>query len=587
MCVTIMKTVPTRRGPSIWRGLALYNWWRYRAVATALAIFVGTVSLLVHDVPLNAPAKYLVVTALILGTIALLPAMLGGDADLATKESAFPRFLLTLPVRTESLVGVVMLTGCAAIAALWIVSAKLILEPMGVAVPLLMPALALGAIIAWAQMLAWIPMPMRYGRCTLGITTLPAVVEAGVALATRTIGAGVGIVIEIALMALAYTVSIVAVRSVRRGDVWNVRSEGAKDLAGQDQAYSGAIPLTEGVSFSTRAQAAAKGSPLAPPRFTTAAQALVWYEWRRSGALLAIMCGLVFLLMLPLAFVRETVQLGGLPSWSHGILGVRVGIWTSALLTLAALPPLLALFPAGFERGTPGNGPLRGMSFAATRPVSATMFVAARLKVALLSVLAAWAISGTAVAVAMTFPARNGSHHGELGAFLLLYIAPQLRPLALVGVALLVTLSCKFQMDTVFIELCEDSRLAYGYCALSVAILIVSSLAIASELAGGHQTFARIQSAAQGPILIAAVVKLAAGASVVRQLVSRGLVKWSSIYRIGGLWILGYGFLLAVLVAVVPHAIASPLTLAAGAILMMPLVRVGLAPLVWDRSRHC
>ena len=65
--------------------------------------------------------------------------------------------MLTLPVRTRTLVFWPMLFASASGGLLWVGDALLIYRPAGYQLPVLVPALGLAGFMAWAQAVAWMP----------------------------------------------------------------------------------------------------------------------------------------------------------------------------------------------------------------------------------------------------------------------------------------------------------------------------------------------------------------------------------------------------------------------------------------------
>ena len=93
--------------------------------------------------------------------------------------------MLVLPVRTRTLVFWPMLYGSLGVVLLWLFTAVLVCGPSGYSAPILLPCLALAALMAWVHSLAWLPitnhllrleiilvvvlaLAVRFGRGTLG-----------------------------------------------------------------------------------------------------------------------------------------------------------------------------------------------------------------------------------------------------------------------------------------------------------------------------------------------------------------------------------------------------------------------------------
>ena len=73
--------------------------------------------------------------------------------------AGYPRAMLVLPVRTRTLVFWPMLYGSLGVVLLWLFTAVLVYGPSGYSAPILLPSLALAALMAWVHVLAWLPIP--------------------------------------------------------------------------------------------------------------------------------------------------------------------------------------------------------------------------------------------------------------------------------------------------------------------------------------------------------------------------------------------------------------------------------------------
>src|SRR5262249_22564075 len=111
--------------------------------------------------------------------------------------------------------------------------------------------------------------------------------------------------------------------------------------------------------------------------FASAARAPVWVEVRRHGRSLPIMVGILLPFALLLLFFFD-------PEMTNGILSVLAGV--------LLLPPFMAGFAAStVSKSHPQVKDYYGISaFAATRPLTSSAMVAAKLKMAVWSTLAAW-----------------------------------------------------------------------------------------------------------------------------------------------------------------------------------------------------
>src|SRR5579871_4730414 len=77
------------------------------------------------------------------------------DGPLEGRETAFPTWTFTRPVRTSTLVAWLMLQAVVAVAATGLVWDWTILRPVGLDLPLAWPAVMLAAVMAWVQAVNW------------------------------------------------------------------------------------------------------------------------------------------------------------------------------------------------------------------------------------------------------------------------------------------------------------------------------------------------------------------------------------------------------------------------------------------------
>jgi hypothetical protein len=94
--------------------------------------------------------------------------------DEGNLSSRYPRHMLTLPVRTRTLAFWPMLFAPSGAALLWVAAALLIYRPGGHELPVLIPALGLAALMAWAQALAWLPITKFVLREVMNIALVAA-----------------------------------------------------------------------------------------------------------------------------------------------------------------------------------------------------------------------------------------------------------------------------------------------------------------------------------------------------------------------------------------------------------------------------
>ena len=265
----------------------------------------------------------------------------GLNGDLAARQSIYPARLFTLPVS----------------------SAELARWPMALDLPIAWPGVMMAVVLAWTQVFMWMPYGFRGLRVVLAVTVL-------IALDTLVIVAINYKVSETALVAflapqlpLAYFCACLVVARARRGVVpdWNLFS---------------------------RARLGEAAKPLAPFRSSAAAQ--LWFEWRRNGRSLPVMVALV------LPFELGTLFITGFGSTAYVF---------EVLIAASFMPILMAGFAgATVSKANPFARDAYGLTpFEATKPITTVALIAAKLKMAMWSTLAAWVIAVTFMAIGFSW----------------------------------------------------------------------------------------------------------------------------------------------------------------------------------------
>ncbi len=282
----------------------------------------------------------------------------GLAVDVGSGQSCFPSRLFTLPVRTGALAGWPLAYGALGASLLWLATAGLILQPwlrcFESAVPLWWPMLVAAATVAWCQALLWLPFGLPWVRVILFIPMCAGVITAATSGADANLSEWLLAGLFAGATAIGWLVAYLGVRAARRGDVPNWEA------------------LLRPLHW------VARQLPERRRRFQTAERAQVWFEWRRTGNSLPIMTGAILpFVLLPLAFgINDAIPI------------------ENTLLTALAVP----VFFAGMSGITvSGKNPWAkdyyGLSpFTATTPMTTAAMVAAKLKAAMWSTLAAWAI---------------------------------------------------------------------------------------------------------------------------------------------------------------------------------------------------
>lgn len=334
-------------------------------VAAFKLLILGPGNTLKLDLPDSMPAALIVpFSALFMYFLAVFSFGLAGD--LLARQSIYPSRMFTLPVPTAALAGWPMLYGTAVMVSLWLATTLLTRWPWGSDGPLIWPALLAAAFLAWTQALMWMPygLPgLRMIVAVLWLATLGVVVILAIHYKTSE-------PLMVAFLApqlpLAYLAACAAVARARRGDVPDWRE------------------------ILSRLGPIANLLPRRQKDFSSVARAQAWLEWRQHGRSLPVWVAILLPFELALLFVAGSDS-PSLVFWT--LLGVLLTPVFMAAFTAPAAPVSDA-----HARDAYGLTP-----FLATRPLTSAALVAAKLKMALRSTLAAWLLVLAAIPVALSW----------------------------------------------------------------------------------------------------------------------------------------------------------------------------------------
>jgi hypothetical protein len=464
----------------------------------------------------------------------------GFSGDLAARESLYPARLLALPVTSAALVGWPMLYGSLAMATLWLATRLFALWPAGVPVPVFWPALAAAAFLAWTQALTWLPYPLRGLRVIAAVTCL--MVFDLLVLFALELKATEPVMLAILApqVPLAYLVARFAVARARRGDVPDWRSL----LAGL-----GRIGDVR---------------PRGPNHFRSAARAQAWFEWRRHGWSLPGWVAILLPFELALLWVLGDVEV------------LAFGILLGALVT----PVFMAVFAAsGGGGGTSGITP-----FTATRPMTNAQLVAAKLRMALWSTVAAWVLVLIAVPVAVELSGASalvinrwhlvsdGIGVARATVFVLLVVAG------------LIAATWKQLVQHLYIGLTGRAWLIKGSVFLTLTLLfLVGPIA---EWIIDHDRLGALWSAMPLIFAILAGLKMIAAGWIATRLYRTRLVSDRALVTGAACWCVLVLALYGLLVWFFSSPFVPRYLLALVAILAIPLARLSAAPLALAWNRH-
>ena len=285
----------------------------------------------------------------------------GFTGDVAARQSMYPSRLFVLPVTTRALTFWPMLFGTASIVVVGL-AAQVAPWPQGIHPPLWTIALAV-VVLAWIQAFTWMSYPLRGLRIAAAVGVL-TVMDVGLVVAIELrIPAAVMVAVLLPLLPLGYLTALAAVARARRGDVPD---------------WSGASAAVARSAAAFRAHGR---------RFTSAMDAQTWFEWHAYGWSLPTWVAILTTIEGAALFADAGYE---------RLLWIKLGV-------VMATPPIMASFvAASVRRADMTSRDEAGLPpFLATRPLTSAALVAAKLRAAAWSTLAAWAVVIVIVPIAL------------------------------------------------------------------------------------------------------------------------------------------------------------------------------------------
>jgi len=522
--------------------------WGFSALA-AYFVVLAVVKLLIvasgHPITLETTARFAIAVPLPLGatlTYLLAAFSFGFSGDLAARQSMYPARMFTLPVTTARLAGWPMLYGTATTAILWLVARVCLLWPSGVAIPVLWPAILAAALLSWTQALTWMPYGLPGLRVLVAMLWLVVIDTIAMLALYYQASEAVMVIILAPLAALAYPVALLAVARARRGEVPDWRGLFTR--------------LARVVDLASRKH-----------RFSRPAQAQAWFEWRRHGLSLAALVGVLLPFELALLFAAD-----GAPALVFLIL---LGV----LLT----PPFMAHFTAARVRKASDSGDGYGLTpFMATRPLTSTALVAAKLKMAMWSTLVAWVLVIIAVPLALALSDTWTLVMDRARRVIDTLGTPRAVTVAALAVVALLASTFKQLVQSLYVGLSGRDWVVRSSVFLGLSFLVVIGPLVL--WIGDH--VAAVWHAIPWILAVLAGLKLCAAAWVAVRLYDSRLVSDRTLIVGAGCWLVVVLALHGLLVWLVDTPFVRSYLLLFIAILVTPLARVSAAPLTLAWNRH-
>ena len=528
--------------------------WGLIALAGYLLV-LATIKLLIivqgQPVNLESPQSFaavVVVPVTATFTYFLAVFSFGLSGDLAARRSMYPARMFTLPVTTAALVGWPMLYGSAAMALLWAATRLLAVWPSEFDVPVVWPALLAAALLAWTQALTWMPYGLTGMRVIVTVLWL-AVIDAVVLLALHyRAPEPVMLAILAPQVPLAYVAARFAVTRARRGDVPDWRG-----------LFAG---LGQFANILTRRR----------KDFSSPARAQLWFEWRRHGWSLPASVAILLPFELALLFLAGNDN----PALVfYTLLGV--------LLT----PPFMAGFAAATIRtSNPHGRDARGLApFDATRPLTSAALIAAKLKMAMWSTLAAWLLVLVAIPLALTWSGTWPVLIERARRVAEVLGTPRAVVILVLMFAGLIASTWKQLVQSLYIGLTGRAGLIKGSVFFTLSLLTVAG-PLVQWVSENSDVRAALWDAVPWILAVLVCLKISAAAWIATRLYRSRVLSDRTLVAGAACWSVTVFALYSLLVWIVYWPFFPRYLLALVAILAIPLARVSAAPLALAWNRH-
>lgn len=556
-----MKTI---NGPAT--AIAYYLWLRTRwmlAALVAVAVIVPCAQRLV--IHLNGNGDYaaefmprlypqLIMFAAITATVILFVVLLSqfcyAEKDISGRESAFPRWMMALPVRSVSLVGWPMLYGSLVSALVCLLMFYMLLPLQAFSRLPYWPLLAAAAFCAWMQATSWIPFWWRLARVIVASLCIPLVLSLGIiAQALLGVPDGALLITYMGVLALAWFAGTKGVARARRGD--GVESPWS-NRAIRKQIRPADLRLT----------------------FRSASEALLWVEMRRNlifTPFISLMAPVLILLLTAFhAGKPSTMYLYGKMVSSTVIMAsIFIGspIWCSLIVN-----GTLAKFDTWLPHITVPN-------FLAVRPVTDSQIVAAKMKNIAIAMAVTWLGSYLLLFVWALFTNSYEPHYSVAG-----LVAEHFRRRylwwALIAAIGLPLICWKVAIQSLWVYLYGRRWIINSVGFATIAIWI--GLGALAKWAPWWEIVPFLPWIALAFVLAKVVLAVV----IIRALVDRRLISSKRLFGWSVVWLLiVLSLWFSMKVALHPHLLGQWL-LAAAIIWFVPANRLLLAPLALHTNRH-
>jgi hypothetical protein len=411
--------------------------------------------------------------------------------------------------------------------------------PSDVGVPIFWPALLAASLLAWTQALTWIPYALPGLRVIVTVLWLAAIDAVVLVALHYKAPESVMLAILAPHVPLAFLAARFAVARGRRGDVPDWR---------------GMFP---------RLGQIADVLPRRRDRFPSPARAQVWFEWRQYGRSLPALVAILLPFELSLLFVfRETPAI---------VFETLIGV----LLT----PPFMSAF-VGAASNSYGVTP-----FIATRPLTSSGLIAAKLKVTIWSTLAAWLLVVVAIPLALRLSGTSTMVIDWIRQLIEVVGMPRAIAILLLTFSALLASTWKQLVQSLYIGMSGREWIAKASVFLALSLLAVI-VPLGHWIITDKVMMAALWDALPWIFAVLVCFKISAAAWISMRLHDSRLVSDRSLVIGAACWDVAVLVLYSLLVWLTPALLFPRYFLALVAILAIPLARISAAPLALAWNRH-
>ncbi|MEO7822270.1 MAG: hypothetical protein ABIS15_01590, partial [Gemmatimonadaceae bacterium] len=305
--------------------------------------------------------------------------------------------------------------------------------------------------------------------------------------------------------------------------------------------------------------------------FRSPERAQLWFEWRRHGRSLPALVGILLPFELALLFAA-----GDTPALVFVI-----------LLGVLVTPPFMAAFAAAtVSKSNPHASDSYVMTpFIATRPLTSAALIAAKLKMTILSTLAAWLLVFAAIPIALGL-SDTGQTVIERASRLMEAVGT---PRAIVIMVLLlsafVVSTWRQLVQSLYIGLSGREWIIKANAFMLLSFLVVIGPFV-QWIIENRDVWAALWDAFPWILAVLVGFKMSAAAWIATRLFHSGLLSDRTLVLGAAAWLGAVLALYVLLVWLVSTPLIARYFLALIAIMAIPLARLSAAPLALARNRH-